>query len=76
MYTYVFIKNVHATKDYTYKNLKKFIEHKDLVVISGDKVSCVVILKRSDYDEELQSTIDEKITNGTYAPTTDLSWWF
>ena len=51
----MFTKNVHATKDYMYKNLKTLIENKDLVVISGDKDSCVVILKRSDYDKKLQS---------------------
>ena len=39
----------------------------------NDKDSCVVILKTSDYDKELQSMIDEGITNGTYAPTTDLT---
>ena len=52
-----------------YKNLRNLIENKDLVVVSGDKDSCVVILKRSDYDKEFQSMIDEGTTNGTYAPT-------
>ena len=54
-----------------YKNLRNLIENKDLVVVSGDKDSCVVILKRSDYDKEFQSMIDEGTTNGTYAPTAD-----
>ena len=54
-----------------YKNLRNLIENKYLVVVSGDKDSCVVILKRSDYDKEFQSMIDEGTTNGTYAPTTD-----
>ena len=52
-YTDIFTKNVQATKDYKYKNLKTLIENKDLVVISGDEDSCVVILKRSDYDKKL-----------------------
>ena len=47
-FTDIFTKNILATKDYTYKNLKNLIESKDLVVISGDKDSCGVILKRSD----------------------------
>ena len=34
-YTDIFTQNVHATKDYTYKNLKTLIENKDLVAISG-----------------------------------------
>ena len=67
----MFTKNVHAIKHYTYKNLKTLIKNKDLVVISGDKESCVVILKISDYDKKLQIMMDEGITNGTYAPTTD-----
>ena len=47
------------------------MKKKDLVVISGDKYSCVVILKRGDYDKKLQVMIDEEITNGTYAPIVD-----
>ena len=45
-------KHAHVTKYYTYKNLKKLIKNKDLVVISGDKDSCIIILKRSDYDKK------------------------
>ena len=71
VYTDIFTKNVHATRDCTHKHLKTLTENKDLVVLSGDKDSCLVILKRSDYDRKLQSMIDEEITNGTYAPTTD-----
>ena len=71
IYTDIITKNVHATKDYDNMNMKNLIEHKDLFVISGDKGSCVVILKRSDYDTKLQKMTDEGITNGTYAPTTD-----
>ena len=70
-YADIFTKNIYATKDYTYKNLKNLIENKDLLVISGDKDYCVVILKRGDYDKKLQGMIDEGITNGTYAPTVD-----
>ena len=70
-YTDIFTKNIYATKGYTYKNLKNLIENKDLVVLSGDKGCCVVILKRGDYDKKLQGMIDEGIPNGTYAPTVD-----
>ena len=51
--------------------MKNLIEHKDLFVISCDKGSFVVILKRSDYDKKSQKMTDEGITNRTYAPTTD-----
>ena len=40
-------------------------------MISSDKDSCVVILKRGDYDKILQGMIDEGINKGTYAPTVD-----
>ena len=53
--------------------MKNLIENKDLVVISDDKDFCVVILKISDYDKKLQSMTDERITNGTYTPTIDLT---
>ena len=48
--------------------MKNLIENKDLVILSSDKGSCVAILKRSDYDEKLQSMINEGITNGIYTP--------
>ena len=70
-YADIFTKNIYATKDYTYKNLKSLTENKDLVVISGDKDSCAVIFKRGDYAKKFQGMIDEGITNGTYAPTVD-----
>ena len=50
--------------------MKNLIENKNLVVILVDQDSCVVILKKSDYYKKLQSMIDERITNETYAPTT------
>ena len=70
-YTGIFTKNVDVTKDYAYKTLKTLIKSKYLVAISGDKDSCVVILNRSNSDKKLQSMIDQRFTNGTYAPTTD-----
>ena len=52
--------------------MKNQIENKDLlVVISDEQGSCVVILKRSDYDKKSQIMINERITNETYAPTAD-----
>ena len=70
-YTDIFTKNVHATKDYTYKNVKNLIENKVLVVISREMDSCVVILKRGDCHKKFQSMVNEGITNEAYAPTTD-----
>ena len=70
-YTDIFTENIYTAKDYTYKNLKYLIENKDLVVISSDKDSCVVILKTCDYDKKLHGMINEGITSETYARTAD-----
>ena len=43
-YVDIFTKNAHATTDYTNKHLKRIIKDPNLVVVSGDKESCVVIM--------------------------------
>ena len=43
-YVDIFTKNAHATTDYTYKHLKRIIKDPNLVVVLGDKESCVVIM--------------------------------
>ena len=45
-YTDIFTKNIYATKDFTYKNLKNMINNDKLAVVSGDKDLCVVIMTR------------------------------
>ena len=47
-------KNVYATTDYTYKHLKGIIKDPNLVVVSGEKQSCVVIMNKSDYQNKMQ----------------------
>ena len=49
IYVDIFIKNVYATTGYTHKHLKRIIKNPNLVVVSGDKESCVVIMNKSDY---------------------------
>ena len=49
-YTDIFRKNIYATKDFTYKNLKNMINNDKLAVVSGDKDSCVMIMTREDYN--------------------------
>ena len=52
--------------------LKQFIIKDDkLVVLPGDKDSCVVITQRDDYDMKLQNIIDDGIRKGIYSPTID-----
>ena len=70
-YTDIFSKNIFNARDYTYKNLKEIINDPNLVVISGDKDSCVVVMSRTDYINKLEGMINKKIQNGTYKPTED-----
>ena len=47
------------------------IQNKDIVVVKGDKDSCVVIMKKSDYVTKLDNTINDSIMKGTCLETTD-----
>ena len=70
-YVDIFTKNVYATTDYTYKHLKRIIKDPNLVVVSGDKESCVVIMNKSDYQNKLQQIINDAISDGVYKVTAD-----
>ena len=63
-----FTKNIYATHDNTYKNLKSIINDRNIVV-SWDKGSYVVIMNHNDYFKKLQHMIDEGIENGVYIVT-------
>ena len=52
-YTDIFTQNVYVTKDFTCSNLKNIIDNDKLVVLSGDKDSCAVIMQREDYHMKL-----------------------
>ena len=70
-YTDIFTKNVYATEDFTYSNLKNIIKNDKLVILSGDKDLCVVIMQRGDKDIKLQNMIDDGIRQGIYSPLVD-----
>ena len=70
-YVDIFTKNVYATTDYTYKHLKRIIKDPNLVVVSGDKESCVVIMNKSDYQSKMQHMINDGIRDGIYEVTGD-----
>ena len=52
-YADIFTKSVYTTTDYTYKLLKRIVNNKNLVVVSGDKESCVVLIDKTDYKDKL-----------------------
>ncbi|XP_066924595.1 uncharacterized protein [Clytia hemisphaerica] len=70
-YTDIFAKNVYASKDYTFHNLRGLMNNENLAIVSGDKDSCVVIMNRNDYYSKIQEMIDKGIQDKVYEPTTD-----
>ena len=70
-YTDIFTKNIYATKDFTYKNLKNMINNDKLAVVSGDQDSYVVIMTREDYNKKLEAMLNDGINKGIYVPTVD-----
>ena len=69
--THILMKNIYPTKDDTYHNLKHIINDKTLVVVTGDKNSCMIIIKRADYIVKMQTMIDDGISCGLCTPTKD-----
>ena len=67
----LFHQNIFSTSDYTYKVLQKLASDPDIVVLSGDKDSSVVIMQRDDYVNKLETMIEEGIANGKYVPSED-----
>ena len=70
-YTDVFTKNMCATKDFTYENLKNMINNDKLAIVPGDKDSCGVIMAREDYNDKLEAMLNDGISKGIYAGTED-----
>ena len=50
-----FTQNIYHTKDDTYRNLRHLIQNKDIVVLSGDKDSSVVVMNKKDYILKVQT---------------------
>ena len=56
---------------YTYEHLKRIIKDPNLLVVSGDKESCVVIMNKSDYQNKMQQMINDRIRDGIYNVAVD-----
>ena len=61
-----FTQNVYRTKDSTYNLLKPLQRNKDIVLLSGDKDSSVVILDKACYNEKINRLINDGISKGVY----------
>ena len=55
----------------TYSNLKWLIKNDTLVVILGDKASCVIIMDKVDYVTKMEEMIKNGIQKGVYVETED-----
>ena len=53
-YTDVFTKHIYETKDFTYKNLKNIIKDENIAILSGDKYSSIVLMRKDDCNHKLQ----------------------
>ena len=69
-YVDILTKSVYTTTDYPYKYLKRIINGKNLVAVSGDE-SCVVLMDKTDYRDQLQKMVDDGIKNGIYEVAED-----
>ena len=70
-YTNRFANNIYQTKDYTFKKLHALKSKGDIVILSGEKDSCVLILNKTDYVKMVDNLIEEGIRDGVYEYTTD-----
>ena len=70
-YVDIFTKSVYTTIDYIYKHLKGIVNDKKLIVVSGDKELCVVLIDRTDYQDKLQTIVDDDIKSVIYKVAED-----
>ena len=62
---------MYTTTYYIYKHVKGIVNDKNLVVVSGDKESCVILIDKTDYQDNLQKMVDDGIKNGIYKVAED-----
>ena len=70
-YVDIFTKSVYRTTDYIYKHLKRIVNDTNLVVVSSDKGSCVVLTDKTDYQDKLQTMVDDDIKSVIYKVAED-----
>ena len=64
-----FTQNTCHAKDNTYHDLRHLRNHKDIVLLSGDKDSSVVVMNKVDYIKKAKGMIKEGIQQGEYEMT-------
>ena len=66
-----FTQNNHHTKDNTYNDLHHLRNNKNIVLVSGDKESSIVVMNKVDYGKKVNGMIKEGIKEGKYEMTRD-----
>ena len=68
-----FLKGYHLVKKQKFdkKIADTSFKNKNLVVVSGDKESCVVLIDKTDYQDKLQKMVEDGIKNGIYKVAED-----
>ena len=59
--------NVYCTEDIIFKETQ--IRNNNVVVLPGDKDSCVIIMNRLDYTKKVESMLQKGILKGKYVKT-------
>ena len=69
--TNLFSNNILNSNDSTYNSLKSLIRNKNIVILSGDKDSSVVIMNRVDYENKINDLIRQGEIEGKYVEVQD-----
>ena len=70
-YVDIFTKSVYRTTDYIYKHLKRNVNDTNLIVVSCDKGSCVVLTDKTDHQDKLQTMVEDGIESVIYKVAED-----
>ena len=69
--TYKLSNNVYRTRDTMYHKTKFIRDNKDIVILSGDKDSSMVIMNKKDYNKKIDNMINDGIQQVKYKETDD-----
>ena len=71
-YTNIITKNIYTDTDNSFISIKKFRKSKVIVILSADKESYKVILKKKNhYACKVNKMIEDGVSEGKYNETTD-----
>ena len=63
--------NEYYTKDNTFKETHRIRNKNNVVILTGDKYSSVIIMNRSDYTKKVELMLQQGISEGKYVKTED-----